>query len=124
MTEREAPPAVFDDAVVESAAAAHGIGADRLAALLADHQAGVEELPGVENLVYEWRKRFDGTVLERTETAYYVAAPPWVWDEFAERLDAEQVEVTALADAHERQVRARVDDAASGGTPLVLARGE
>jgi hypothetical protein len=117
-------PAVFDPDVVAEVANVEGVPRERLASLLADHQSGVRELPGVENLVYEWRRQFDATVLETTEAAYYVAAPPWVWDEFAESLDASAVEATAIASAHAEQVREYTgeDNDADDHALVVLAR--
>lgn len=109
MTTAEDVPAVFEDGLVTAVADDHDVPRDRLTSLLADHQSGVADLPGVENLVYEWRRQFDATVVDSTETAYYVAAPPWVWEEFAESLDATEAEAGALADVHARHVEDRVE---------------
>ncbi|MFB6308242.1 MAG: hypothetical protein ABEH35_02840 [Haloarculaceae archaeon] len=114
----------FDRTVLAAVATEHGIGEERLRELVEDHQAGIEELPGVENLVYEWRKQFDGTVVEQTDSTYYLAVPDWVWNEFGDRLDLGEDELAALATVHERQVQARTDADGpdDGETYLLLER--
>lgn len=120
----DAPPAPFDDAVVAAVAADHGVDQDDLAALVAAHQDLMARLPGVDNLVYEWRKQFDATVLHSDEKVYFVAAPEWAWSEFADSLDADEGETAALAAVHERIVAAHeaVDAEMADATPIVLVR--
>ncbi|MFC7195270.1 hypothetical protein ACFQL4_12360 [Halosimplex aquaticum] len=50
--------AAFDEAVLAEAADEHGVSADRLADLVRTHQSNVRDLPGVEDIVYEWRNYF------------------------------------------------------------------
>ena len=63
---------LFDPGDVETVAETFGVDADDLAAVVARHQQAVEDLPGVENIVYEWRKQYEDPLVERTETAYYL----------------------------------------------------
>lgn len=117
----------FSDDVVAAVADERGVEADDLGALVARHQQSVRSLPGVDELVYEWRKQFDGAVLERTEAAYYLSVPDWVWDEFGESLDASADATDALAAVHRRTVVRRdgvPDDPGSNRTFVVLDRCE
>ncbi len=92
--------AVADDA---------GVDEDELRAALVDHQESVESLPGVENIVYEWRKEYAGPLLKRTEDAYYLLVPERVWSEFADHLDISEPEKAAVIDVHRRTVAARTN---------------
>jgi hypothetical protein len=84
----------------------HGVDADRLRELARTHQSSVRDLPGVEDIVYEWRSQFHwDPLLARTTGAYYLALPDHVWDEFAEDVGATDVERAALVALHERQIR-------------------
>jgi hypothetical protein len=84
----------------------HGVDADRLRELTRTHQSNVRDLPGVEDIVYEWRSQFHwDPLLAQTAGAYYLALPDHVWDEFAESLDASDTEREALVALHERQIR-------------------
>lgn len=94
------PGGPFPDGVVASVSSEHGVSADELAALIDRHQRSVRELPGVEELVYEWRKHFDGVVLDRTTETYYLSVPARVWDEFGDALDASPDLTDALVAAH------------------------
>jgi len=100
---------LFDPADVESAAAAFDVDPDRLSHVLARHQRAVEELPGVEDIVYEWRKQYEDPLLARTETAYYVEMPRTVWDEFGEALAVEEDTLAALIQVHRRTVENACD---------------
>ena len=94
----------FEHDIIEAVAGEHALEPDELVGHLRDHQEQMAALPGVENLVYEWRKQFDATVLARTPSAYYVAAPPWIWEEFATHLDADEAAMAAIETVHERTV--------------------
>ena len=95
----------FEREIIEDVAGEHALERDELVDHLRAHQKQMATLPGVENLVYEWRKQFDATVLARTPSVYYVAAPPWIWEEFASHLDADEAAMAAIETVHERTVR-------------------
>lgn len=98
--------AAFDADLFDEVADDHGVETDRLRALARTHQSNVRDLPGVEDIVYEWRSQFHwDPLLARTTDAYYLALPDHVWDEFAESLDATDAERAALVELHERQIR-------------------
>jgi len=100
---------LFERSRIEATAADHGVDPDSLATALTDHQASVEDLPGVENIVYEWRKQYEDPLLERTETAYYLVLPRQVWDEFADALGFADDVLAAVIDVHRRTVVADAD---------------
>jgi hypothetical protein len=117
------PLAVFDDAVVEAVAREHDIDAEALRDLLARHQEGMRELPGAENLVYEWRKAFPWeVVLERRDDAYLTDVREGVWPEFADALGFGEADLAAVMAVHARQVEADSDADATEGDPLVVTR--
>lgn len=121
------PGSPFSDDVVAAVADERGVEADDLGALVDRHQRSVRSLPGVDELVYEWRKQFDGAVLERTQAAYYLSVPDWVWSEFGESLDASADATDALAAVHSRTVERRdglPDDPGENRTFVVLDRRE
>lgn len=103
---------LFPRESVSAAAETHAVDDEELAAALADHQASVERLPGVENLAYEWRKQYESPLVERTTDAYYFAVPERVWDEFADALDVRDAVRDALVDVHRRTVVDRTGVAA------------
>jgi hypothetical protein len=121
--------AVFDDAVVDAAAADHDLSPDRLAEVVRAHQDNVRELPGVDDIVYEWRNYFHlDPMLARTEEAYYLALPDHVWDEFAEDLALDDDERVGLLAVHDRQARRDAESAGfdagrlDGDAAVVLVR--
>lgn len=96
----------FDDDLVDLVADRSQPSADRLRDLLLAHQRQVRDNPGVEDIVYEWRSQFhEAPVLHQTGEAYYLRLRRHVWDEFADALDLSEVELDALLDVHEEQVR-------------------
>ena len=96
--------AAFDDDLLRSAIA--GVGADRLAALAREHQAGIRELPGVDDIVYEWRRGLPwDPVLFRSPEVYVLALPDRVWAEFLGELGTGNPEADALRELHDRQAR-------------------
>lgn len=103
------PGTPFADDVVAAVADEHDLDAAALASLADRHQRSVRSLPGVDELVYEWRKNFDGAVLDRTEVTYYLSVPEWVWGEFGESLDLSADATDALAAVHRRTVEGRDD---------------
>ena len=123
----------FDADLLAGVAGAEGVEPSRLETLVADLQAAAESVRDVDELVFEYRKAFGGSVVvRRTDEAYFLRVPPHVWPEFATRLDATDAELRALKAAHGRRFaaavghprgdrpggRGRVDD----DEPLVLER--
>lgn len=116
---------MFDPELVAAVAADAGVAAADLSELVERHQASVAELPGTEDLVYEWRKHFADPVVRRTERAYYLSVPDHVWDEFGADLGASADALGALMDVHRRTVAARTDadaEPSSGRAYVVLDR--
>ena len=128
MTERDAL-GVFDAGLVTEVAGDHDIDSDRLSTLARTHQSNVRDLPGVDDIVYEWRTQFhQDPLLARTNAAYYLALPDHVWDEFAEDIGASEAERAALVDLHGRQTRIDADEVGADtarletSEPVVLTR--
>lgn len=94
----------FDDAVVRSVASENGVDETRLRDALSDHQQTMRKTPGVENLVYEWRKQFEDPIVDRTPDRYVVAVRRAVWQEFAEYLDLDDYLLAAVSAVHQEQV--------------------
>ena len=108
MTDRDS---FFDDDGVASAAA----GTDRLPAELCDlierHQAGMRDNPGIDGLVYEWRKTLrEDPLLFADADAYYVALPRRIWRQFADAHDLTDDEFEALLSVHDDAVRTAAAD--------------
>jgi len=125
MADARPPLAAFDDETFDRVAAETGVSADRLRTLARRHQEGVRELPGVDDIVYEWRNHFHmDPLLTRTDAVYVLALPSHVWDEFADRLELSAAELDALRAVHDRQARALADatDRLDGDAGLVLTR--
>jgi len=129
MTEPRDPLAVFDADVIEAVAAEADLEPAAVRAVVRRHQEGMRESPGVDNLVYEWRKYYPyDPLVARTDRACHVVLLAEVWDEFADRLDLSAAEQEALMAVHDRQARADAvergedtevfDDAA----PLLVSR--
>lgn len=104
------PLAAFDEDVIGAVAAETGVEDVRLRDLLRRHQELVRDLPGVDDLVYEWRKGFPvDPLVERRTDAYYLRLDRPVWPEFAEALGMDERELRAVRTAHARQLAAAVD---------------
>ena len=121
--------AAFDEGVIESVAADHDMTVERLTDIVRTHQANVRDLPGVEDIVYEWRNYFhQDPLVGRSEGAYYLALPAHVWEEFTDDLDLGDDEADALLAVHDAQARAAPTDAGvettrlDGDAALVLTR--
>lgn len=100
----------FDDEAVADAAADADVPAADLHDLIETHQARMRELPGIDELVYEWRKTLrEDPLLYSGERAYYVALPRRIWRQFADAYDLNDAEFEALLSVHDRAVRATVD---------------
>jgi hypothetical protein len=124
MTDTRPPLAAFADRIFDRVAEETGVPLGRLRTVTRRHQQGVRDLPGVDNIVYEWRTQFRADPLvHRTEEVYVLSVADHVWGEFADTLEASPPEREALETVHDRQARRLV-----GETPplddgaLVLTR--
>jgi hypothetical protein len=112
MADPRDPLAAFDDEAIDAVAASADVDEERLRTLARDHQEGVRDLPGVDDIVYEWRNQFHlDPLLHRESDVYVLALRGHVWDEFGERLGLEDTELDALRALHDRQARRLVEDA-------------
>jgi hypothetical protein len=103
----------FDEAVVEAVAHEFDERVETVDALLRRHQALVRRLPGVDDIVYEWRTTFPTSpVVERRPEAYYLSVPASVWPEYVSALSLSETEAAILRAVHRHQL-----DAAVGGKP-------
>lgn len=125
MADTRPPLAAFDDDTFDTVAEGTDVSVDALRRLTRRHQEGIRDLPGVDDIVYEWRNHFHlDPLLARTDAAYVLALPDHVWEEFADRLELSTTQLDALLAVHDRQARAlvattdRLDDEAA----LVLTR--
>jgi hypothetical protein len=96
--------APFDDEVVRGVAGTNSVDEEQLRSALADHQRTMRENPGVEDLVYEWRKRFDDAVLHRTPETFYMAVRETVWEEYGTHLGIDDYLLAAVVAVHQEQV--------------------
>ena len=101
--------APFDVAVIRTAAQDNDVEEPALREALADHQRTMRDNPGVEDLVYEWRKQYDDPVLARTADVFVVAVPAAVWEEYGDYLDLERAVLEAVAAVHQEQTIRRDD---------------
>lgn len=99
----------FDEAILAAAADEYELDEGSLATVVRRHQESVAALPGIENLAYEWRKQYESPLIERTQAAYYLAVPDWVWEEFGHALNIRETMLDALVEVHRRTVVARTD---------------
>ncbi|MFB6079415.1 MAG: hypothetical protein ABEJ81_00185 [Haloferacaceae archaeon] len=108
------PLAAFDPPVL--AAVAGGDEAERrLRAVARRHQEAVRATPGVDDLVYEWRRAFPrNELVERRDDAYYLLVGPAAWREFGDALGLDAGERDRLRALHARQFAAAVGDPGSG----------
>lgn len=118
--------AVFDDDVVSRTAEETGVDADHLREVARNHQQTVRDLPGVEDIVYEWRRMLPkNPLLERRTEAYYLAVDATVWGEYGDALSLSAADFDALRTLHENQLVATLGAEAvpdDGRLPLVLTR--
>ncbi|AUV81546.1 hypothetical protein C2R22_07655 [Salinigranum rubrum] len=107
------PLAPFDDRVFDAVAEEYDASTTTLRDLVRRQQELVRRLPGVDDIVYEWRRGFpNDPVVERREEAYYLSVADTVWPEFATALSLDDREATLLRAVHRRQLEASV-----GGRP-------
>lgn len=118
--------APFDDEVIRAVASENDVDEDVLREALEDHQGTMRDNPGVDDLVYEWRKRFENPVLSRTDSRYVVAVRVSVWEEFGDYLDLKEDVLAAVVAVHQEQVlrslSAEALTTAPELVPLVVAR--
>lgn len=96
--------AAFDDDVIRAVAGANDVDEQRLRDALEAHQRTMRDNPGVDDLVYEWRKRFDDSVLHRTPETFYVAVRESVWREYGDHLGLDDSLLGAVVAVHQEQV--------------------
>jgi len=96
--------APFDDEVIRAVAGTNSVDEEQLRSALADHQRTMRENPGVEDLVYEWRKRFDDAVLHRTPETFFIAVRESVWAEYGAHLGIDDYLLAAVVAVHQEQV--------------------
>lgn len=128
MTDSE-PLAAFDDELVAHVSDAEGVDATALRDALRRQQEHARSLPGVDDLVYEWRRFLPyDPLVHRGETAYYLVFTASVWEEFGEQLSFDDATLAAVRAVHDRQLRralVAVDldaSVADGGAAMVLTR--
>lgn len=118
--------APFDLAVIRTTAQHNDVEEGVLRDALAAHQRTMRENPGVEDLVYEWRKQYDDPVLVRTPDVFVLALPPTVWEQYGDYLDFEDDVLPAVAAVHAEQTlrsdTVSASELASDRAPLLVAR--
>lgn len=118
------PLAPFDDRVFAAVAEEHGVSPSEVRDLTRRHQALVRRLPGVDDIVYEWRRGFpNDPVVERRPDAYFLSVADTVWPEYARALALDDREETLLRAVHRRQLAESVGGAPTGDRgAMVLTR--
>lgn len=123
------PLVPFDADILEAVAERTGTGPARLRDLLRRHQESARDMPGVDNLVYEWRKYLPyDPVVARTDEAFHCVVLPEVWGDFADVLDVDDADFERLLAVHDRQARRAAEargeptEPFDGATPMILTR--
>lgn len=123
MSSTRDPLDAFEDTVIETVARERGLELSVLRELVRRQQQTVRNLPGVDDIVYEWRKAFaTDPLVERRGDSYFLAVPNHVWPEFATALSVSTDELNALRAVHDRQFRAVLGDEAGDNDALILTR--
>lgn len=123
MTEPRDPLTVFDDVVIETVARERDFDVTALRDLVRRQQETVRGLPGVDDIVYEWRNAFaSDPLVERRADCYFLAVPGHVWPEFAAALSVSTDELNALRAVHDRQFRAVLGDESGDRDAIILVR--
>lgn len=104
----------FDEEVIRGVASENGIDVAPLRETLADHQRTMRQNPGVEDLVYEWRRQYDDPVLARRESEYIVSVPPTVWEQYGDYLDIDRALLRSVTAAHQEQTLRKRDISLAG----------
>lgn len=122
MTDALAP---FDSDRLREVAAERGVTVETLETLVRRHHEHADSMPGVDELVFEWR-RFLGyePLVARTDDAYHLAVDESVWHEFGSQIGLDDEAVDALIALHDREARATADDSTAYDrrAAMVLAR--
>lgn len=123
------PLVPFDTDIIEAVADRTGTVPDNLRDLLRRHQQSARDLPGIDNLVYEWRRYLPyDPVVARTEEAFHCVVLPEVWADFADTLDIDDSDFERLLAVHDRQARRAAEtrgestEPFDGATPMILTR--
>ena len=119
------PMAAFETRILAAVSDDSDVPQNALRAIASAHQERVRDLPGVDDIVYEWRNQFhQDPLVHRTDAVYVLALRPHVWEEFGTALDLSDRELTALRALHDRQARSLVDDTDrfDGDAAVVLTR--
>lgn len=117
------PVAAFDEAAVDCVAREFDASIESVWSLVRRHQELVRRLPGVDNIVYEWRNAFEtDPVVERTVDAYYLAVAPSVWPEYVSALSLTDEEAALLRAVHRRQLERGVSGETEATEAMVLTR--
>jgi hypothetical protein len=113
----------FDEAVIEAVAADHDLDSATLRALVERHQQQMRDLPGVENLVYEWRKTLPrDPLVERREDVYLLVVHPDVWPQFADALEFDDDVLAAVRAVHARQLSAETTAQRDDRDAMIVTR--
>jgi hypothetical protein len=118
------PLAPFDDEVFASVASEYGVPESTVRDLVRRHQELVRRLPGVDDVVYEWRKAFpNDPVVERRPDVYYLSVAATVWPEYVTALSLDERDAAVLRAVHRRQLEGSVGGHPTGGRgAMVLTR--
>ena len=119
------PLAPFDDERIERTAESFGIDAPRLRACLTEHHDHAAAVPGIDELVMEWRRFLPyDPLVARTDDAYLLAVEPSIWTEFGQQLSLSESELQAVKSVHDARARRAVTDEKrfDGYDGMVLAR--
>ncbi|WP_135302865.1 hypothetical protein [Haloarcula amylovorans] len=93
----------FEGDVIRAVASENDVEEGQLRDALEAHQRVMHDNPGVEDLVYEWRRQYDDPVLARTPETFFVAVPPTVWEEYGDFLGLDDYVLRALSAVHQEQ---------------------
>jgi hypothetical protein len=97
------PLGPFEAGLVRDVAETFELESSTLRTALTSHQETVRENPGVDGLVYEWRRTLPyDPLVRRTPAVYHCALHEGVWAEFEPYVE---VPLAALRVVHDRQAR-------------------
>lgn len=122
MTDALAP---FDQDRLREVAADRGVAVEMLETLVKRHHAHADSMPGVDELVFEWRRFLSyEPLVARTDDAYHLAVEESIWHEFGAQMGLDGETVDALMALHDREARATADDSTAYDrrAAMVLAR--
>jgi len=101
------PLTPFDADRLAAVAADRGVPVDTLEELVTRHHAHADSMPGVDELVFEWRRFLDyDPLVLRTDDAYHLAVDESIWREFGAQMELDGEEVNTLLALHDREARA------------------